>query len=184
MTYVELIVVLSIFAVLSSVVIFNYRGFQERVDIKSLTSDIALKVVEAQKSSLSGRLPAQAVPAGWKPSYGVYFNTTATENKKFLYFTDTTPDLKFNGTDCTGECLSKYTITRNNYIKDITEYRSSGSSVLGDLSVTFVRPDSRARIVSAGAERTNFTNVTVTVSSPGGATSKILFFPSGRIEVQ
>ena len=44
MTYVELIVVLSIFAVLSSVAIFNYGSFQDKVDIKNLGSDIALKI--------------------------------------------------------------------------------------------------------------------------------------------
>ena len=47
MTYIELIVVLSIFAVMSSVVIFNYGLFQARIDIKNLASDIALKFVEA-----------------------------------------------------------------------------------------------------------------------------------------
>ncbi|WP_146755300.1 type II secretion system protein, partial [Shigella flexneri] len=57
MTYVELIVVLSIFATISSVVIFNYGAFQDRIDIKNLSSDIGLKIVEAQKSSLSGQLP-------------------------------------------------------------------------------------------------------------------------------
>ncbi|KKQ07855.1 MAG: hypothetical protein US18_C0006G0001, partial [Parcubacteria group bacterium GW2011_GWB1_36_5] len=48
MTYVELIVVLSIFAVMSSIVLFNYGEFQAKVDIKNLASDIALKIVEAQ----------------------------------------------------------------------------------------------------------------------------------------
>ena len=89
MTYVELIVVLSIFASLSTVVMFNYNEFQERIDIKNLSSDIALKVVEAQKSSISGRLPPSQPVGGqnWKPSYGVYLNP-ATDNEFFYYFTD------------------------------------------------------------------------------------------------
>ena len=56
MTYVELIVVLSIFSIMTSVVLFNYGAFQAKVDIKNLASDIALKIVEAQKSALSGKL--------------------------------------------------------------------------------------------------------------------------------
>ena len=40
MTYVELIVVLSIFAVLSSVAVFNYSEFQTKVDIKNLANDL------------------------------------------------------------------------------------------------------------------------------------------------
>ena len=57
MTYVELIVVLSIFSVMTSVVLFNYNEFQAKIDIKVLANDIALKIVEAQKSALSGKLP-------------------------------------------------------------------------------------------------------------------------------
>ena len=42
MTYVELVVVLGIFAVMSNVVIFNYGGFQAKVDIKNLSKHITL----------------------------------------------------------------------------------------------------------------------------------------------
>ena len=83
MTYVELIVVLSIFSIMTSIVLFNYGEFQAKVDIRNLASDIALKIVEAQKSALSGKLPTQATGATWKPSYGVYLNiSTPTE---FIY---------------------------------------------------------------------------------------------------
>lgn len=97
MSYIELIVVLSIFSVLSSVVIYNYGAFQSQVDIKSLSSDVALKIVEAQKSSLSGKLPTATPsdPQSWKPSYGVYFNVKnvkpkdpLSDNKSFTYFVD------------------------------------------------------------------------------------------------
>src|ERR1035437_1408114 len=90
MSYIELIVVLTIFSVISSVVIFNYGNFQAKVDIKNLASDIALQVVQAQKSSLSGLLPPLAqellVIPGWKPSYGVYFTTS--DKTDFIYFVD------------------------------------------------------------------------------------------------
>src|SRR3989344_2489263 len=91
MSYVELIVVLSIFSAMSSVVLFNYGEFQAKIDIKNLASDIALKVVEAQKSSLPGKLPplAQQVlipsPSAWKPSYGLYMDQAA-DDKSFIYF--------------------------------------------------------------------------------------------------
>src|SRR3989344_4815832 len=84
MSYVELIVVLSIFSVMTSVVLFNYGSFQAKVDIKNLASDIALKVVEAQKSSLSGKLlPPTHIPPNpntWKPSYGLFFDADSNKN--------------------------------------------------------------------------------------------------------
>jgi prepilin-type N-terminal cleavage/methylation domain-containing protein len=54
MTYVELIVVLSIFSVISTIVIFNYKEFQAKVDIRNLANDVALKIVQAQKNSTTG----------------------------------------------------------------------------------------------------------------------------------
>ena len=51
MTYVELIVVLSIFSIMTSIVLFNYNEFQAKVDIKVLANDIVLNIVEAQKVS-------------------------------------------------------------------------------------------------------------------------------------
>src|SRR3989339_1856034 len=83
MTYVELIVVLSIFSVLSSVAIYNYGDFQSSVDIKNLASDIALQIVKAQKDSLSGLLPLQVVKTDWKPSYGVQFDLSKGETQSF-----------------------------------------------------------------------------------------------------
>src|ERR1035437_7142166 len=108
MSYIELIVVLSIFAVISSVVIFNYGDFQAKVDIKNLASDIALQVVQAQKSSLSGLLPTQIPTVSpWKPSYGVYFDiTTPTLSKQFIYFVDLN---NANGYE-TGETLNTVSI--------------------------------------------------------------------------
>ena len=75
MTYVELIVVFSIFSVLSGVSIFNYGAFQDKIDLRNLANDIALEVFKAQKDALSGVLPPfaqQALlvsPSSWKPSY-------------------------------------------------------------------------------------------------------------------
>src|SRR3989344_7804583 len=86
MTYVEVLTVLAIFSIMTSIVLFNYKGFQAKVDIKNLASDIALKVVEAQKSSLDGKLPLPIPPPTWKPSYGVYFDVTPLQ--QFIYFVD------------------------------------------------------------------------------------------------
>ena len=138
MTYVELIVVLSIFASLSTVVMFNYNEFQERIDIKNLSSDIALKVVEAQKSSISGRLPPSQPVGGqnWKPSYGVYLDHTPN-NKIFYYFTDLDPNVEFDDYDCSGsgECLE---------IIEIKKVIGLGHSRLKPKAMT-IKPQSLAR---------------------------------------
>ncbi len=182
MTYVELIVVLSIFAVMSSIVIFSYGDFQAKVDIKNLASDIALKIVEAQKSALSGKLPVSP-PANWKPSYGVYFNTsTSTLQKQFIYFADLDNDKIHNQT-----ALDTISITKGNYIEKIETCISSTCNLINPtfLSITFKRPDSRAVFSSLSNIElsANFNYVQITIKSPKTASAKIKIFPSGRIQV-
>lgn len=195
MTYVELIVVLSIFAVLSTVSIYNYGDFQRKVDIKNLGSDIALKILEAQKSSISGLLPAQTPTTyPWKPSFGVYLSSASTpdakgaDNKDFIYFADLNNNNLFDDSDCLGECINKITITKNSYISKLealTNCTSGGvPTLLPDVSIAFRRPDSSALITSSGAALPSGTACAqVTVSSPKGDTVLIKLYPSGRIEV-
>ncbi|MFA6274118.1 MAG: type II secretion system protein [Candidatus Paceibacterota bacterium] len=191
MTYVELIVVLGIVGAMTSVIIFNYGSFQAKVDIRNLANDVALKIVEAQKSAMSGKLPITGLPSpDWKPSYGVYFNSSASPdidsipfNKKIVYFVDNDSD-GFLATQ--GELLNPTTIiTKNNFIKSLTISGSGNCAPTKDLSIVFRRSDSVVKIKSTDP---NFSGCVVSfasiiVSSSKGDESEILIYPSGRIEM-
>lgn len=170
MTYVELIVVLFIFGVMSTIVMYSYGDFQAKVDIKNLASDIALKIVEAQKSSLSGNLPKDGAPySTWKPSYGVHFSRA--ESQKFVYFANLdngNADNSFNPAIDSGV---ENIITKNYYIKNL---RCSGSEFT-TLDIVFRRPDSQALMPCNVAE--------IVVSGPSGAQARILIYPSGKIQI-
>lgn len=183
MTYVELIVVLSIFAVLTSVVMFNYRDFQARVETKNLASDIALKIVEAQKSSVNGLLPLSGAPfSEWKPSYGIFFNLAF--NSRFIYFNDLNSDGAYDEVECPGtECINLTTITKGNFIEKIESYIGSTPTTISTLSISFIRPDSTAIFNSNGSPLTGADYVKITVKSPRGDTAAIKVYPSGRIQV-
>ncbi len=165
MSYVELIVVLAIFAVMNSIIIFNYGIFQAKVDIKNLGSDIASKIVEAQKASFSGRLPTQTPIPDWKPAYGIYFNLNGSNptaldttdniafNKKFIYFRDLNDDnfdddlsCSLPATSTSGECLDKISITKNNVISSIVNCTNlnctSSSPITTPFAITFKRSSS------------------------------------------
>ena len=90
-TYVELIVVLSIFAIMTSLVIFNYGAFQAKVDVENYANDIALKIVQAQKDAMSGKQPTdlqqQPTVSPWKPSYGVFFDGHLGSTN-FIYYVE------------------------------------------------------------------------------------------------
>lgn len=198
MTLLELLVVLAIFGILSTVVIFNYGNFQSEIYIKNLASDIALQVVTAQKSAVYGLLPSQSYSLGWKPSYGVYFSTVSSlgaDNKDFIYFTDLNSDGKFDGSSCpatTGECISKYTITNNNSISNISVACPSpaGACVAGtitNLAITFTRPDSGATfynsVLGVLPANVSYVEITIISSADGKTTSSIDLYPSGRVQI-
>ena len=183
MTYVELIVVLGIFSVISSVALFNYGTFQAKVDIKNLASDIALKIVEAQKSSIAGKWNASASP-DWKPSYGIHLDLS--NDKEFIYFTDLNNNASFEGSSCTGECLdSPITITKNNFIKELNIFGPGCLSAINDLDIVFKRPDSGALIYSTSPLLCAMEYAQIVVYSSGAdpVHANIEIYPSGRIQI-
>jgi type II secretory pathway pseudopilin PulG len=204
MTIEELIVVLIIFAVISTVVIFNYTNFQSKVDIENLANDIAQQVVQAQNSSLSGFLPPSGYTpdnlgyptTSWKPSYGVYFNTSGTiqgaDSTHFIYFVDLDNSKTFTGENCNGECLTQYSIPNNNRsnnkISDI-RIQPANSEVSTPLVVFFTRPSSFANFYSnsTGLPLSLMPGscVEITISNQkGNITSKIDLYPSGRVQIK
>lgn len=196
MTYLEVIVVLGIFSVLSSVALFNYNKFQAKVDIKNLANDIALKLVEAQRNSVSGKYGSGVIP-NWKPSYGVYFNTgTSTQ---FVYFAD-----KNNSGGCEAsipncppppygpigsEVLDVINITKGNTVSGLQVFGAGGSSCASPLAVTslsalFKRPSSTPTITSTPSSQcTTISYVSINITSPQGNSASIKLYPSGRIQI-
>lgn len=192
MSYVELIVVLSIFSAISSVALFNYGKFKAKVDVKNLASRIALEIVRAQKSSLSGQLPPAAqqllITPAWKPSYGIHFNVIS-EERRMVYFADLNQDGNFSETSCSfnGECLNKFNLVP---IPDVFRlhvfYQDSTSALLDDLTIVFVRPDSSAIITSSDPDfdpLKAISYVQITITFPQGVTGRTKVYPSGRIQV-
>ncbi len=197
MTYIELIVVLSIFSIMSAVIIFNYTKFQAKVDIKNLANDIALKIVEAQKSSIAGKLPPLAeqaiVPLNWKPAYGVYMNTMSPgSNKNFIYFADLDQSGDFTDTTsfCSNystsgdECLDKINITKGNYISSIELSGGGCSATISNLGIAFKRPSAEAVFSSNPALGCTPTFVVININSPQNLSAKVKLWASGRLEIQ
>lgn len=208
MTYVELIVVLAIFSIMTSIVLFNYGTFQEKVDIKVLANNIASKIVEAQKSATSGQMPQKEIPIyvfpeePWRPAYGVYFNldsgSSDGDGKSFTYFTDLdkgnnfTPDGS-EGSFCsatgTGECIDYINIEKNNKVSDITIFYTDGSSGpinnTSNFSITFTRPKSEA-VFSLDGSPSNLDPVDyvqITLLSNSGIHAYINVYSSGRVQI-
>ena len=193
MTYAELIVVLGIFSVMSAVVIFNYGKFQDKIDIKNLANEIAIKIVQAQKDATSGQFPSLALQAGlsssWKPAYGIIFDMAVPT--QFIYLVDLD-----NSNSCTaGTCVSPYSvgeevlevlnITKSNTISGMSVVVPSGQTECPNLtkaSFYFTRPNANP-IINTSNDCASISYVQLNISSPAGSTSNIKIYPSGRIQI-
>lgn len=101
-TFIELIVVISIFALISTVVLFNFGDFSTSISLQNVSQDIALKIAEAQRSAVSGRsnviLANTPTTPEYSPTYGVLFSTALAQSsitnnfyspgKEFVSFID------------------------------------------------------------------------------------------------
>ena len=121
-TAIELVVVIAIFGILSSVVLIRFSTFTQGVNIFNTAQDIALRIKQAQNSAILGQYPktsAHAVIiddiANWKPKYGVYFDT-AVPDMFSVFFDENNNDMydnPNNSSPCNateGECIDEIRI--------------------------------------------------------------------------
>lgn len=199
MTFLELTVVMSIFAIVSSITIFNYKTFQAKVDIRNLTNDIASKFTQAQRRALFGDLHPQG-GVDWRPAYGMSFDlspTADTDNKTFYYFVDLDQEKDFDAGvyDCTpygaGECLEKISITRGDYIRSLEvffEGDPTPQQITSRLDIVYTRPNAGALITSPEIlepliSPISYVRIQIASGQTGDLSSAILVYASGRIQI-
>ncbi|QQR49932.1 type II secretion system protein [Candidatus Nomurabacteria bacterium] len=193
LTFIELIVVLSIVGAISSTVLFQFGSFSSNVTLQNLAQDIALIIKKAQTNAISGSLSSGFI-AGQAPSYGVNFDTTSGNQNKFNYFRDIgtvgiTPDGILNG-NCNNpgasgnECLGVTTIQSSDTIVSLCD--GGGKCTYKNLSVTFSRPfpDPTFRTKTAGVAVPLTTGgAQIVIQSAKGLKKTIIIWPIGQISV-
>jgi prepilin-type N-terminal cleavage/methylation domain-containing protein len=153
-TLIELMVVISIMAIMSGVAIFNYSDFRSQISLQNLSDDIALSVRKAQSYAVGVR-GYNSIFSG----YGVHFSLDAKHNgthfggnKSFIIFANLNDDKRYhsNGEECgnpskQNECLEELNITSADKISVIIiglngrrEIRNTKS---GTVDIFFNRPN-------------------------------------------
>ena len=159
LTLIELIVVISIFLVITSTVIFDYGNFKSNVSLQNLTDDIALAIRKAQSFAIGARaVDTSSGTADFSRSYGVHFSTDSTtvgtldsSTKSFLMFSADPSNKEYDNSTSTGacgdstqnNCIEAFNITTSDYIKEIWidgVLQSPGAT----LDIIFSRPNPRA----------------------------------------
>jgi type II secretory pathway pseudopilin PulG len=197
---IEVIIVISFFVVLSGVVLFNYRDFDDKERLNNVALDMALNIREMQVRALSARPSAtgEINPDTFRYSYGVYVNKDEFPHD-FVTFVnyqgevDPTSPIEFwylNSTDvstsfaCSGgdECIQRHSLPEGYQIADIDVASVSEA----DVSVSFVRPNPSAviRTASGGTSADNENEVRFTLQSPQGLSQEVVVTSAGQIYTQ
>ena len=155
LTFIELIVVVSIFSVIAGVILFNYRSFETNLKLQNTADDVALFIRKTQSESTSGVLnsvfsPGTAFEESEPPSYCIFFSSTLSSS--FDRFADFSPknglyDMPVGGITgvCpSGECLERLTINSQDvFIKDVCAVVGAGGEEdckIDELHILFKRP--------------------------------------------
>lgn len=168
LTFIELIVVMSIFSIIASVVLFNFSSFSTNITSQNLAQEIALQIKEAQTSALSGVNPSifQSDPDLNKegaPSYGVRFNidpsnTEELDGKSMVFFGDRNGNDVYDttGTGCdysvTGtECLAMIHMNTSDTIVGICKDAECDDGLYTESKATLIfrRPFPEGRLFAS-----------------------------------
>ena len=155
---VELLVVVSIMTIITSVVLSGQGAFNSQTLLTNLAYDMALGIREAQNYGLSVREVSPG-STNFNAGYGVHYDRS--DLLAYVLFADTDSGSGFNrlydGTTvgCTNECVREYTIRRGNSIERFCAVASlDGSEHCSDsltnpitfLDIVYPRAESDASI--------------------------------------
>lgn len=175
---VEMLSVLAIFAVLMSIVIFNYNKFTYETILTNMAYDVALSLREAQIYGVSvksegGQTPGFAVP------YGIQF--LGGSNSNFFLFADSDRDDTMDGQGCSEECVTAYTLQRNIQITNTRLKIGNGCPAQQNgLSIVFRRPDPEPYFSS---NSNAITHAQITLTAPNGSVRYVIVSKNGQIYV-
>ena|SRR3989338_10010651 len=124
LTIVELMVVIGIFAVISGIILFNYRSFQSNATVNVVAQEIALTMGKARSYALGLQAPGAMAILPIK-GYGVRFDSAI--NDQITFFVElATVDNQFTTSSATcgnpvagSECVEYYKIGTGDKIKSI-----------------------------------------------------------------
>jgi prepilin-type N-terminal cleavage/methylation domain-containing protein len=206
----EMLMVLAIFGILTSITIFNYGDFNSNIVMTNLAYEVALSVRQAQVFSIGVRNDLSVgEEERFNSRYGVFFDKSDSDS--FISFTDsvgTTNDGictdsdglgKCSALGCTdggSECDLVSNMTKGVFIADLCVSNNyidpndggCGNSV-ENLSITFERPNPKPIIYGWDGNGLpdfgdDYKNAAIILEIPNGSKRAIIIRETGQISVE
>lgn len=191
-TIVELLVVIGIIVILSTVVIFKSTGFNDTTVLSNLTHDIALTIRQAQNYSTNVRESTFGGGSTYNTGYGL--ELTPGSPSSFFIFSDSqisgTPFIYDSSVDSQA---SVYRLDNGYTIQRICASNGSADDVCLSndqfVNISYLRPDPEATITFLNNSHNaisgwNYNSVRVYIQSPSGNQRRVDVWVTGQISVQ
>jgi len=198
-TLIELIVVILIFMIISSITIFNYGKFRSSLSVQNLADDIALSVRRAQGFAIGVR----GSGGSFTPGYGIHLTSKSTtslyqgSNKSFILFTDISGEGQYNNSTSTcgnptsnDECLELINIITTDKIESIFKNNETTAIAPTDtIDILFRRPNPEPifchRYGGTGACTSSISSIKIKIATEADSSiNKIItIYNNGQISV-
>jgi prepilin-type N-terminal cleavage/methylation domain-containing protein len=184
-TLIEMLAVFAIFAVLTSITIFNYTKFRSDTILTNMAYEIALSLREAQIYGVSAR----GVVVSGTPDYTIPYGIYAPKNSN-QYYLVADEDLSgtFEGTcsSTSDQCIKTYTMQNNVSISNL-QYKTNNNCTQENDGLVFLfkRPNPEPIISKnpGNGVAENMSLGIITVSAPEGSSRYIVVYNNGQISV-
>ncbi len=180
-TLVELVVVMGIVVVISTITLTSYSKFGGRILLRNLAYDIGLTIRQAQVHGISAQ---QFNGSGFSSGNGIFIDLN-TSNTQFILYTDSKNGDGFY-TVGQNELMDTYTLGRGYTIQKIC-VTSSGTEYCDatKTDILFKRPEPDAIIRAYRGNRWSvYDSVRMHLVAPQGYAINVLVEASGQISIQ
>ena len=176
-TFIELVVSVSIFALISGLLLADYGKFSSRAILNNLAHEIAQSIREAQVYGIAVR--EFGVASGSFPTHGINFNSTSPQT--FLLFADENE----SGSYTAEELLEIFSLRGDNTITELCGFVSASSSCreLTELNILFTRPDPDALLLGVPGPGP-YVYVRIEISPRKGDPVYVSVWTTGQISVE
>ena len=182
-TLVELVVVMGIFLVITSVTILSQRSFDNSILIDNLAYGIALAVREAQVYGVSTR----GFDTDFTSSYGVHFDTN--EANRFVLFADEDSVGRYDGDSIND--IEIFTLGTSGNITNVCGVEAGGDVCSGitGVDVSFTRPNPEPAFFFYDESGNydgdlEYSGAVIELTSPGGRVKTVRVGVTGQIVVE
>jgi prepilin-type N-terminal cleavage/methylation domain-containing protein len=208
-TLVEMLIVVAIFAIVATILLFQYSNFNTTIAVRDLAQEIGLSIRKAQTYATSVRSVdgGGGILSDTFPAYGITFSTATTAQKpydptatSFTLFVDASPtsdtrtNNQFDNNDGTcgtpsvnDECIEQFGITAGDTIQSLAVTKNGVQTTVPTVDVVFHRPNPDAVICvpdgSPDCASSIYDGLVITVVSPKGVTRTIMVWNTGAIDV-